>query len=203
MHLVMIDNYDSFTYNLVQLFRVAGVTVDIIRNDEVDINLIRDEQPDLICISPGPGRPAEAGASPGVVRTFSREVPMLGVCLGMQVINEVFGGRTTRAPRPEHGKRWPVYHDGRGILAGLPSPFAAARYHSLCCTELPPTLEPLASTRDGVVMAFQHRELPICGVQFHPESFMTEHGSAMISNFLAMSRSPFQHRIASAGNHVG
>ena len=199
MRLMMVDNYDSFTYNLVQLFQAEGIAVDVVRNDEVSARLVRASQPDSICISPGPGRAADSGASPEIVRTLYREIPILGVCLGMQVINEVFGGRTAAAPRPEHGKIWAVNHDGRGILAGLPSPFAAARYHSLCCTDIPPVLEPLASTVDEVVMALRHREHPVYGVQFHPESFMTEHGVDILRAFLEVSRASQQSRRLGAG----
>lgn len=189
MRLVMIDNYDSFTYNLAQLFYEFDLDVEVYRHDRITIDGIETRRPDWICISPGPKDPAHAGISKAVIAHFAPSVPILGVCLGMQAINEVFGGATVKAPEPRHGKRSQVFHRGRGILAGIPSPFVVARYHSLQVIIGSDTLVPLAHAEDGVVMALEHRSWPLCGVQFHPESFMTEYGWELAANFLA-----FQHR---------
>ena len=186
MHLIMIDNYDSFTYNLVQLFYEFDVKVTVFRHDEVTIEEIGALAPDWICISPGPGDPTRAGISSAVVQGFGSSIPVLGVCLGMQVINEAFGGKTLKAPVPMHGKRSSVSHSGEGIFSGIPSPFSVARYHSLCVEIRSPLLLPLASTEDGVLMGLRHRFLPIFGVQFHPESFMSEYGRELATNFLAV-----------------
>ncbi len=186
MRLVMIDNYDSFTYNLVQLFAEFALDILVFRHDQVGLEEITAIQPDWICISPGPRDPAHAGISAEVVRRFSGLVPILGVCLGMQVINEVYGGRTSRAPLPVHGKASRVHHQGRGIFSGLPSPFLAARYHSLQVELGSGDLEPLAWAEDGVLMGLGHRYLPVWGVQFHPESFFSEHGLEMAANFLGL-----------------
>jgi len=186
MRLLMIDNYDSFTFNLVQLFYEFDVDVRVFRHDAIGLDEIDALRPTWICISPGPRDPAHAGISKAVVERFGPTVPTLGVCLGMQAINEVFGGRTVRAPVPVHGKRQQVFHNGRGIFAGVPSPFWAARYHSLCVDVTSADLEVLAHTADRVVMGLQHRQWPIWGVQFHPESFLTEHGRALAANFLRL-----------------
>ena len=186
MCLVMIDNYDSFTYNLVQIFAEFAVETLVFRHDKVSLEQIARLEPRWICISPGPKDPAQAGISLAVVERFGGHTPLLGVCLGMQVINEAFGGRTARAPLPVHGKASLVYHQGQGIFAGLPSPFRAARYHSLQVIPAGPELEPLAQAEDGVIMGLRHRHWPIWGVQFHPESFFTEHGLEMIENFLRL-----------------
>ena len=186
MRLVMIDNYDSFTYNLVQLFYEFELEVIVYRHDEVSIGRIEELRPDWICISPGPKDPDHAGISKAVVEHFGPDVPILGVCLGMQVINEVFGGSTPKAPVPVHGKRCLVHHRGEGIFKGLPSPFSVARYHSLCVEPRSGQLVPLAFAWDGVIMGMQHRSWPLCGVQFHPESFMSDHGAELVANFLAL-----------------
>jgi anthranilate synthase component 2 len=186
MRLVMIDNYDSFTYNLVQLFAEFAVETQVFRHDEVSLSRIAQLEPRWICISPGPKDPAHAGISRQVVERFGQSTPLLGVCLGMQVINETFGGRTVRAPLPMHGKASRVIHGGQGIFAGLPSPFWAARYHSLQVMPTGGELEPLARAEDGVIMGLRHGRWPIWGVQFHPESFFTEHGLEMILNFLRL-----------------
>jgi anthranilate synthase component 2 len=186
MRLIMIDNYDSFTYNLVQLFYEFGIQVTVHRHDAVGLDDIAAAAPDWICISPGPKDPAHAGISKAVVQRFGSSVPILGVCLGMQVINEVFGGRTLEAPVPVHGKRSRVTHDGRGIFSGLPSPFRVARYHSLCIEPRTPLILPLAHAEDGVIMGISHRDWPVWGVQFHPESFLTEFGLEIAENFLAL-----------------
>jgi anthranilate synthase component 2 len=185
MRLVMIDNYDSFTYNLVQLFYEFDLEVLVFRHDEIDLAGIKALAPDWLCISPGPKAPEQAGISKAVIAHFHRQIPILGVCLGHQALNEVFGGATVRAPVPVHGKRHRVFHQGRGIFKGLPSPFGAARYHSLMAVPNSPELEVTAKTGDGVIMGLQHRRFPLHGVQFHPESFLTDHGKALAANFLA------------------
>lgn len=186
MTLLMIDNYDSFTYNLVQLLGDFDVEVAVFRNDRITLAEMERLKPRWICLSPGPKDPAHAGISKAVVSHFGARVPILGVCLGMQVMNEVFGGRTVKAPLPVHGKRCQVLHEGGGILAGLPSPFWAARYHSLCIEPASDTLVPLGRAPDGVIMAVQHRHWPVCGVQFHPESFLSEGGRQIVANFLQL-----------------
>jgi anthranilate synthase component 2 len=188
VRLVVIDNYDSFTFNLVQLFYEFDLEIQVFRHDQVSPAEIEGLHPDWICISPGPKDPAHSGISKEVVRRFGPTVPILGVCLGMQVINEVFGGRTPRAPVPMHGKTCPVVHAGEGPFAGIPSPFRVARYHSLRIEVTSPELIPLAHAPDQVVMAIRHRSWPLWGVQFHPESFMTEYGLELSANFLALNR---------------
>jgi anthranilate synthase component 2 len=188
MRLLVIDNYDSFTWNLVQLFSMFDLDVIVRRNDAVSLGGIDALRPRWICISPGPRDPRHAGISRAAIARFGRSLPILGVCLGMQAINEVFGGRTVRAPLPVHGKRHAVFHDGTGILAGLPSPFQAARYHSLCAEVRSPSLLICARTGDGVVMGLRHLTWPVVGVQFHPESFLSEHGALIASNFLSFDR---------------
>ncbi|MBI9077423.1 MAG: aminodeoxychorismate/anthranilate synthase component II [Desulfatibacillum sp.] len=186
MRLIMIDNYDSFTFNLVQLFYEFGIQVEVYRHDETTLPHIEQRNPDAICISPGPKTPTHAGISKDVVRHFGPRIPILGVCLGMQVINEVFGGRTPKAPVCVHGKCSMVSHKGLGVFKGLPSPFRAARYHSLCVDVVSPLLEITAISDDDVVMGIRHRIYPIHGVQFHMESFMTEYGLEMAANFLEL-----------------
>ena len=188
MRLLMIDNYDSFTYNLVQLFSEFDLEVLVFRHDEISLDGIADLQPDWLCISPGPKAPDQAGISKAAIAHFYRQVPILGVCLGHQALNEVFGGVTVKAPVPVHGKRHLVFHQGQGVFKGLPSPFGAARYHSLMAVPASPELEVTAWTDDGVVMGLQHRRFPLHGVQFHPESFLSSHGHALAANFLALRR---------------
>jgi anthranilate synthase component 2 len=188
MRLVMIDNYDSFTYNLVQLFYEFDLEVLVFRHDAVTLAQIAALQPDWLCISPGPKAPAQAGISKMVISHFYKKIPILGVCLGHQAINEVCGGATVQAPVPVHGKCHQVFHHGRGLFAGLPSPFGAARYHSLMAAPNSPELEVTAWTADGVVMGLSHRRYPLHGVQFHPESFLTDHGHALVENFLRLER---------------
>lgn len=183
--MLMIDNYDSFTHNLVQLFYEFDLEVLVFRNDRVTLATIERLHPDWICISPGPKDPGHAGISKAVIRHFAASVPILGVCLGMQAINEVFGGVTIRAPEPVHGKRSRIDHIGCGVFSGLPSPFWVARYHSLQIDLRSSHLLPLAHAGDGVVMAIQHKHWPLCGVQFHPESFLSEYGYELAANFLA------------------
>jgi anthranilate synthase component 2 len=186
VRLLVIDNYDSFTWNLVQLFAAFAVEVTVRRNDAISLGGVDALHPDWICISPGPRDPDHAGISSAVIRRFSPRVPILGVCLGMQAMNEVFGGRTVRAPVPVHGKRHAVHHDGTGLFAGVPSPFAAARYHSLCVDVRSAELTACARAEDGVIMGLRHAARPLVGVQFHPESFLSEHGPRIAANFLAM-----------------
>lgn len=186
MLLAMIDNYDSFTYNLYQLFAEFGLDIQVFRHDRISLEELEALGPDWLCISPGPKDPAQAGISLAVVRRFAGRLPILGVCLGMQVINEAFGGSTRRAPLPVHGKTCAVSHQGRGIFLGLPSPFSVARYHSLQVILGSQELEPLAWAPDQVLMGLAHRRWPIWGVQFHPESFLTQYGLEMAANFLAL-----------------
>jgi anthranilate synthase component 2 len=186
MRLVMIDNYDSFTYNLVQLFYEFDLEVLVFRHDAVTLAEIAALAPDWLCISPGPQGPAQAGISKAAIAHFYQKIPILGVCLGHQALNEVFGGATTRAPVPVHGKKHQVFHNGRGLFQGLPSPFGAARYHSLMAVPNSPDLEVTAWTPDGVVMGLSHRRFPLHGVQFHPESFLTSHGYHLAANFLGL-----------------
>lgn len=182
---VVIDNYDSFTYNLVQYLGELGAEVQVFRNDAVTLAEIEALQPAHIVISPGPGDPDDGGISNEVIRALGEKTPLLGVCLGHQCIGHVYGGRVSRAPRLMHGKTSNVYHQGHGLFAGVPSPFRATRYHSLIVEEpLPDCLEVTAFTRDGEVMALRHRDFPVVGVQFHPESILTEHGKRILQNFL-------------------
>jgi anthranilate synthase/aminodeoxychorismate synthase-like glutamine amidotransferase len=185
--ILVIDNYDSFTYNLVQYFGELGAEVLVRRNDEITIEEIEKLRPDLLCVSPGPCTPKEAGISNEVIRTFGPRLPVLGVCLGHQCIGDVFGGEVVRADRLMHGKTSPILHQGKGIFAGLPSPFEATRYHSLIVRRetLPECLEITAETAEGEIMGLRHRELPIEGVQFHPESILTQEGKKLLANFLA------------------
>ena len=188
--LLVIDNYDSFTFNLVQYFGELGEDVRVFRNDEIDVSGIGAERPDLIVFSPGPCTPAEAGVCVDAIRAFAGKLPILGVCLGHQAMGAAFGGNVVRAPRLMHGKSSTIEHDGKGLFAGLTAPFPAARYHSLVVSEdgWPSVLEIAARTKDGdrTVMALRHREWPMHGVQFHPESILTEHGHAMLKNFLEL-----------------
>jgi anthranilate synthase component 2 len=191
MRLLMIDNYDSFTYNLVQYFGELGQAVKVVRNDELSVAQIAALKPERIVISPGPCTPNEAGVSLEVLAALGDQVPILGVCLGHQSIGQAFGGKVIRASRIMHGKTSPVFHTGQGVFAGLPSPFEATRYHSLVVEQssLPDCLEVTAWTEnaDGSreeIMGLRHRTLPVQGVQFHPESILTEHGHAMLQNFL-------------------
>ena len=185
--LLMIDNYDSFTYNLVQYFGELGEDVRVVRNDEITLEGIMQLGPDRIVVSPGPCSPSEAGISVPVIREFAGRTPILGVCLGHQAIGAAFGGRVVHAKTLMHGKTSPVHHEGKGVFRGLPDPLVATRYHSLAIEResLPATLEVTAATDDGEIMGVRHRELPVEGVQFHPESILTEHGHALLRNFLA------------------
>jgi len=184
MKVLVIDNYDSFTFNLVQYLGELGADPVVARNDELPPPDGAALEPDRLVISPGPGRPEDAGFSVEYIRTLGQEIPTLGVCLGHQAVAVAFGGVVDRAPEPRHGKTSPIIHDGRGLFAGLSNPFTATRYHSLASVELPEVLEVTAHSEDGVVQAIRHRELPIAGVQFHPESIMTTEGKALLANFL-------------------
>jgi anthranilate synthase/aminodeoxychorismate synthase-like glutamine amidotransferase len=181
---LLIDNYDSFTYNLAHLFGELGAQVTVIRNDAIDADEAEALAPSHLVISPGPGRPEHAGATPSIVERLAGRVPMLGVCLGHQAIVQVFGGEIGSARELVHGKATTVTHDGRGIFAGLPEEFLAGRYHSLAATTVPDVFEVSATTPDGEVMAVRHRELPVDGVQFHPESVLTPLGRELARNFL-------------------
>jgi anthranilate synthase component 2 len=182
----MIDNYDSFTYNIVQYFGELGEDVRTVRNDEITLADIAAMQPDRICISPGPKSPKDAGISVTVLKEFKGKLPILGVCLGHQAIGEAFGGKVVRAKQVMHGKTSLVAHTGVGVFKGLPSPFTVIRYHSLAIerASLPACLEVTAWTDDGEIMGVRHKEYDIEGVQFHPESILSEHGHAMLKNFL-------------------
>ena len=184
--LLMIDNYDSFTYNLVQYFGELGEDVQVFRNDEITCDEIAALRPERICISPGPCSPAQAGISLDVLRRFGGKVPILGVCLGHQAIGHAYGGKVIRARTLMHGKTAPIEHSGVGVFSRLPSPFTATRYHSLAVERetLPDCLEITAWTADGEIMGLRHRNLAVEGVQFHPESIASEHGHALLKNFL-------------------
>jgi para-aminobenzoate synthetase component 2 len=187
--LLLIDNYDSFTYNLVQAFLVLGAQVDVYRNDALTPEAARALEPSHLCISPGPGTPHDAGVSMDMIRAFAGRIPVLGVCLGHQSIVEVFGGKVVRADRLMHGKTSLVRHDERTLFAGLPQPCEVGRYHSLIAApaSLPPQLEVSASTAQGEIMAVRHRTLQVEGVQFHPESILTPDGPRLLGNFLQVS----------------
>lgn len=184
--ILLLDNYDSFTYNLYQYLSELGARVTVKRNDKITVGEIEKMKPAAIVLSPGPGRPEEAGRLLEIVSAFAPRVPMLGVCLGHQALAQVYGGRVVRAPRPVHGKASPVRHDGKGIFRGLPNPFLAARYHSLTVQRqgLPSALRVTARTADGIVMGMRHARFPAVGVQFHPESVMTADGKKLLRNFL-------------------
>lgn len=186
--ILMIDNYDSFTYNLVQMLQVCGQGVEVRRNDQVESEGIRCLGPSSLVISPGPGVPQQAGISLGAIRDFAGAIPVLGVCLGHQSIAEAFGGQVIRAARIMHGKTSRIFHDGRTIFEGLPNPFHATRYHSLIVDRdsLPDCLEVSAQTEAGEIMGLRHRQYPVEGVQFHPESILTEAGRQMIVNFIRL-----------------
>jgi anthranilate synthase/aminodeoxychorismate synthase-like glutamine amidotransferase len=184
MSVLLVDNYDSFTYNLAHLFGELGADVVVRRNDQISPDEAEDLSPSHLVVSPGPGRPEEAGATKEIVRRLSARVPTLGVCLGHQAIVEVFGGEVGRARELVHGKATVVTHDGRGLFDGLPEDFLAGRYHSLAATSLPDCLEVCATATDGEVMAVRHRDLPVDGVQFHPESVLTPLGRDIAKNFL-------------------
>ncbi|MCY9517373.1 aminodeoxychorismate/anthranilate synthase component II [Paenibacillus apiarius] len=184
--IVVIDNYDSFTYNLVQYLGELGEDVQVFRNDEIDIEGIEQLKPDHLLLSPGPCTPNEAGITLDVIEHFKGKLPILGVCLGHQAIGQAFGGKVIRAERLMHGKTSPIQHEGQSVFAGLPNPFTATRYHSLIVEResLPDCLEITAETAEGEIMGLRHKIYPIEGVQFHPESIITDHGHQMLRNFL-------------------
>jgi anthranilate synthase/aminodeoxychorismate synthase-like glutamine amidotransferase len=186
MRVLVVDNYDSFTFNLVQMLRELGAEVEVFLNDALDLAGVRARRPDGVLVSPGPCTPNEAGVSLAVAGELGREVPVLGVCLGHQSIGQAFGGRVVRAGRLMHGKTSPIVHDGRTLFEGLPCPFEATRYHSLIVERdsLPACFEVSAWTAEGEVMGLRHRELPVEGVQFHPESVLTGEGKRLIGNWL-------------------
>ncbi|MBF0261567.1 MAG: aminodeoxychorismate/anthranilate synthase component II [Magnetococcales bacterium] len=184
--LLLIDNYDSFTYNLAQYFGELGVEVRVVRNDALTVDEIEAMAPDQLVISPGPGNPDQAGITLEVIQRLGGRIPLLGVCLGHQAIGQAYGGLVVRAPHLMHGKTSMIQHDGTGVFRELPVPFLATRYHSLVVARasIPDCLRVTAWTDDGLVMGLRHRHLPVEGVQFHPESILTEHGHAMLANFL-------------------
>ena len=184
--LLVIDNYDSFTYNLVQYFGELGADPQVKRNDAITPDEVVKMKPQKIVISPGPGRPEEAGISMELIRKFGGKVPILGVCLGHQCMGEVYGGKVVRAGRLMHGKTSPIQHDGKGVFQGLPNPFEATRYHSLIVEKnsVPSCLEVCAETAEGEIMGLRHREYPVHGVQFHPESILSKEGKDLLANFL-------------------
>jgi para-aminobenzoate synthetase component 2 len=184
--ILLIDNYDSFTYNLVQAFLVLGAVVEVHRNDAISVDAALAQDHTHLVISPGPGTPRDAGVSMGMIEAFAGRIPIFGVCLGHQSVVEVFGGKVVRAARLMHGKVSPVRHDGKGLFAGLPQDFDAGRYHSLIAAadSIPAVLEVTARTAEGEIMGVRHRSLPIEGVQFHPESVLTPDGPALMGNFL-------------------
>jgi anthranilate synthase component 2 len=184
---IVLDNYDSFTYNLVQYLAELGESVEVVRNDALSIAELEARRPRALVVSPGPGRPERAGISTAAMLALAPSTPTLGVCLGHQCLGAAFGARVVRAPTPMHGKVSAIHHDGTGLFAGLPDPFDATRYHSLMVEEasLPPELEVTARTDDGLIMGLRHRRWPVYGVQFHPESIATPHGRKILANFLA------------------
>ena len=187
-HVLVVDNYDSFVYNLVQYLGELGAVPEVVRNDEITVDEALARRPDAVLVSPGPGTPADAGISNDVIRAFTAQrTPVLGVCLGLQCIGEVFGGTVVRAPQVMHGKTSLVRHEGAGVFAGLPQPLEATRYHSLVVdrSTVPDVLEITAETEDGLVMGLRHREAPTEGVQFHPESILTVAGHELLRTFLA------------------
>lgn len=186
--ILVIDNYDSFTFNLVQFLGELGAELQVYRNDQITLEEIRALNPERIIISPGPCTPNEAGISMDVIRQFGPTTPVLGVCLGHQSIGQVYGGTVCRAPYLMHGKVSKIKHNGEGVFAGLPNPMTATRYHSLIVQreDLPEVLEVTAETEDGLIMAVRHKEYPVVGVQFHPESILTEGGKQLLKNFLTM-----------------
>jgi anthranilate synthase/aminodeoxychorismate synthase-like glutamine amidotransferase len=183
---LLIDNYDSFTYNLYQVFVSEGVEMLVKRNDTISTEEITELSPEKIVISPGPGSPDTAGISVRTVKRFTGTVPILGICLGHQCISRAFGGNIERVSSPVHGRTSPVYHDSKGIFKGMSNPFPGARYHSLYTGGIPDCFEICARTEDGIVMGIRHRQHPLTGLQFHPESFLTENGTRLIKNFIEL-----------------
>jgi anthranilate synthase component 2 len=192
--LFVLDNYDSFTFNLVQMFRQYPLDITVVRADKITVKEVEQMKPDYIVVSPGPKDPAAAGISIPLIQHLYKKIPILGVCLGMQSLNEAFGGRTVRAPLPMHGKTSEVEHTGKWIFRGVSHPTIVARYHSLATVDINSELEITAQTSDGVVMGLSHKTYPLHGVQFHPESFLTKEGFTMIENFLRLG--PLQEQLS-------
>lgn len=188
--ILLLDNYDSFVHNLARYFRELGEEVEVRRNDAVTVAEAREMGPGHLVVSPGPCTPTEAGVANALIGALAEDVPVLGVCLGHQCVGEVYGGEIVRAERPMHGKSSQIHHDGTDLFTGIPSPFRAVRYHSLVVepASVPDSLEVTARTERGEIMALRHRELPVWGVQFHPEAILTEHGHGLLANFLALGR---------------
>ncbi len=199
--ILLIDNYDSFVYNLARYLREMGCETRVARNDAISVGDVAKMAPRAIVISPGPCTPSQAGISIELVREFSEQIPILGVCLGHQAIGSALGGEVTHSPAPVHGMRCRIHHDGTGLFADLPTPLWGGRYHSLCVPEesLPESLRVTACSEDGVVMAVAHRSLPVFGVQFHPESVLTQSGHRLLSNFLTIAGVP--HTVPPAGDY--
>ncbi|MGB9499076.1 MAG: anthranilate synthase component II [Dissulfuribacterales bacterium] len=191
--LLVIDNYDSFTHNLIQMFMQYDLDISVYRCDKISVAKIARLNPDYLLISPGPGGPADAGISISTVKAFAGRIPILGVCLGMQCINDAMGGQTIPAPVPVHGKTSRIYHFGQSLFKGMPSPFIAARYHSLIIKPGLKKLTIIAKSDDGIIMGIAHTDAPVFGLQFHPESFMTDDGFILIENFLR--RGPLKNRL--------
>jgi len=194
--ILMIDNYDSFTYNLVQYLGELGEQLEVVRNDQITLDGVRKLRPTSIVISPGPGSPKDAGMSNALIQTFAGTIPILGVCLGHQCIGEVFGGEVVRAKRLMHGKTSKIYHTGADLFRKLPNPFEATRYHSLIVRRerVPKSLRVTAWTKEGEIMGLQHVRFPVYGVQFHPESILTKVGKDLLQNFLALAKSVRKRR---------
>jgi len=182
--LLVIDNYDSFTFNLVQMFKQYNLDIHVYRNDKIDLDSAEKLNPDYLLISPGPRTPEYSGISKPLIKKFYKSIPILGVCLGMQCINEIFGGKTIKASIPVHGKKDEIFHKEQGIFENMPKPFMAARYHSLIVEKESSDLIETANSKEGIIMGFEHKNYPLYGIQFHPESFMTKEGFTMIENFL-------------------
>ena len=194
--ILLIDNYDSFTFNLVHVLGDLGVRCDVVRNDAITADEAMARTPEAIVLSPGPCTPGEAGVCLGLIAAATGRIPLLGVCLGHQAIGQAFGATVRRGPAPMHGKVTPIRHAGTGIFQGMPSPFQAARYHSLVVEDLPDTLDATAWTEDGILMGLRHRTAPIFGVQFHPESIASEHGHKLLGNFIGIARGRNQRQAA-------
>jgi len=204
MTVLVIDNYDSFVFNLARYLERLGQRTRVVRNTAIDAAGVRAMAPDALVLSPGPCAPEQAGCSLDLVRELYRELPILGVCLGHQTIAQALGARIVRAAEPVHGRTSPVFHRGSGVFAGLPNPIVATRYHSLVVDEqsLPPILEITARTEDGTIMALQHRELPMVGLQFHPESILTEHGYPILAAFLRLAGLPVPQELPTIASEL-
>lgn len=185
--ILLLDNYDSFTYNIAQILGLMNKSFDVIRNDKISVEEVLERKYQALIISPGPGIPSEAGITPAVINKVQDKIPVLGVCLGHQAIGEVYGGKVVRAPQLMHGKTSQIFHDNKTIFNGLPNPFIATRYHSLIVQRntVPDDLEISAETKDGIIMALRHKKYPVEGVQFHPESILTETGRQLLANFFS------------------